>query len=155
MEALQLSGGLVGKGDGQNGPGGGGLQTAQVLDGLHIPPVGGVVLQGGQILRRHPLRDLRAVGAPAVLDQICNPVNKYGGFAAARSGQQQQGALCGQHGLLLLGVQVGEFPGDGPAAGGAETQFLFLIQHWLYHPFQSKVSGCLMALGLSRSWRLE
>jgi hypothetical protein len=36
---------------------------------------------------------------------------------------------------LLFGVQAGKVTGDGPAAGGAKAQFLFLVQHWFHHPF--------------------
>ena len=106
---LQLPGGLVGEGDGQNGPGGGGLQAAQAL----LPRLvlrgrgdfsGGVVLQKGQVVGGHPLGHLLAVRPPAVLHQVGDAVDEHGGLAAPRPGQQEEGPLGGQHRLLLLRV---------------------------------------------------
>ena len=106
---LQLPGGLVGEGDGQNGPGGGGLQAAQAL----LPRLvlrgrgdfsGGVVLQKGQVVGGHPLGHLLAVRSPSVLHQIGDSVDEHGGLAAPRPGQKEEGALGGQHRLLLLRV---------------------------------------------------
>ena len=127
---LQLPGGLVGKGDGQDGPGGGGVQAAQPLLACFIPQPGpGVFLQKGQIVLGGGLRHLLAVGAPAVLHQVGDAVDEDGGLAAPRPRQQEEGPLGGQGGLLLLRVQPGELPGDGPPAGLAESQLLFVIEH--------------------------
>ena len=127
---LQLTGSLVGEGDSQDGPGGGGLQAAQCLLPCPVSRAGGsILLQEAQVILRHPLRHLRAVGAPAVFHQVGDAVDEHGGLSTASPGQQQQRPLGGQHRPLLLRVQMGELPGDGPPAGLGKSQFLFLIQH--------------------------
>ena len=60
-------------------------------------------------------------------------MNEDGGLAAARPRQQQQRPLGGQSGLPLLRVEPGKIPGNGPPAGLAEAQFLFVVQH-MYTP---------------------
>ena len=54
--------------------------------------------------------DKGAVVGLAIADQVGNAVDQHGGFAAARAGQHQQGALGREHGLLLAAVHAGEVP---------------------------------------------
>ena len=117
---LQLPGGLVGEGDGDDGPGGGPVHGAQPLSPLPVlrGRIPGEALQEGQILVRGPLRHLPGVAAPAEGQQVVHPVNQHGGLAAARAGQQQKGPLRGQHGLLLGGVHMLVPLGDHRPAGG-------------------------------------
>ena len=130
---LQLPGGLVGKGDGQNGPGLGGVQAAQPLPPVpvlrgQLRPLG-AALQKGQVVGGDPLGDLRAVRAPAIAHQVGDAVDEHGGLSAARPGQQQQRPLGGEHRLLLLIVQPVKVPGDGLAAGGGKSNLLFVVKH--------------------------
>ena len=103
---FQLSGGLVGKGDGQDGPGGRRVQLTQ--PGSVLPPLlGGVVhiaTQEVQILFRGPVRHLGGVRAPSIADEVGHPVDEHRGLARASPRQQQQRALGGEHGLELLRV---------------------------------------------------
>ena len=128
---LQLPGGLVGEGDGDDGPGGGGVHRAQPVG---LKPalgggMGGVFGQEGQVVRRHPLRHLQAVRPPAIADEVGHPVDEHRGLARARPRQQQQGSLGGQHGLSLLGVEILVVLADDLPAEAAEFQFLFRRQH--------------------------
>ena len=128
---LQLPRRLVGKGDGQNGPGGGGLHLAQAHLALPLLPGGGpllgVPLEKGQVIRRHPVGHLGAVGAPPVPHQVGHPVDQHGGLAAAGPRQQQQRPLGGQRRLLLLGIQADKIPGDGRPAGLNKLKLLLVV----------------------------
>ncbi len=142
---LQLSGGLIGKGDGNDSPGGRRVHGAQLL---HPRPVLRVLgealragLQKGQVLLRRPARGLAAVRAPAIADEVGDAVDQHGGLAAARPGQQQQGPLGGQHRLALLRVEALELQGDGRPPGLAETQFLFTVQHGVDSSFSLLLGG--------------
>ena len=128
---LQLPGGLVGEGDGDDGPGGGGVQGAQPvgLEAFFFVGVGGVIPEKGQVVLCGPLGRLQAVRPPAVADEVGHPVDEHGGLARPRPRQQQQGPLGGQHGLLLLGVEVLVVLADDLPAEAAEFQCLFRRQH--------------------------
>ena len=134
---LQLPGGLVGEGDGDDGPGGGGLHGAQAIrpELFLRGRVGEVALQEGQILLRHPVGHLGGVGAPAIANEVGHPVDEHRGLAGACTGQQQQRALGTQHRLLLLLVQLGVIQGDSRPPGAAELQLLFMGQHGI-SPFR-------------------
>ena len=125
---LELPRGLVGEGDGDDGPGCGGLQGAEAA-GTHPVLRGGLRregLQKGQVLLPRPLGHLRAVGPPAEGQEVVHPVDEYRGLPAPRPGEEEQGALGGEHGLLLAGVQMPVAPGDHGAAGGGIALFKVL-----------------------------
>ena len=128
---LQLPGGLVGEGDGDDGPGGGGVQGAQPvgLEAFFFVGVGGVIPEKGQVVLCGPLGRLQAVRPPAVADEVGHPVDEHGGLARPRPRQQQQGPLGGQHGLLLLGVEGFIVLSDDLPTEAAEFQRLFRRQH--------------------------
>ena len=134
---LQLPGRLVCEGDGDDGPGHGGLQLTQPfrLRFAVGERVGGIGLQKGQVVLGHPAGHLVRVRAPAVFHQIGDAVDEHGGLAATRSGQQQQGAFRGQGGSALLRVQGGKVQLDDRPARPAKPQLLFLIQHVLTRSF--------------------
>ena len=119
---LQLPGGLVGKGDGDDGPGGGGLQGAQPVgpEPALFCGIGGVALQKGQIILGHPLGHLQAVRPTAIADEVGHPVDEYRSLARPGPGQQQQRPLGGQHGLALFRVQTRIVLADDLPAEAAE-----------------------------------
>ena len=116
---LQLSGGLVGKRDGDNRPGRGRFHGAQP-PGTH-PVVGGWVLrkflQKQQVLLGSLFRNKIRIAAPAEGQKVIHPVDQYCGLAAAGSGQQQQRPFRGQHRLLLPGVHPAVAAGNNRPAG--------------------------------------
>ncbi len=117
---LELTGGLVGKGDGDHRPGGRrlhGAQTPGPLPVLRLRPLR-EGLQEEEVLLPGPLRDLPAVAAPAEGEQVVHAVDEHGGLAAASPRQQEQRPLGGQHGLALAGVHARVAPGDDRLAGG-------------------------------------
>ena len=108
---LQLPRRLVGKGDGQDAPGGHRVQGRDALclfpapqQNFQLPFIG----PGGHFL---------AVSRPAVFQQIGNAVNQHRGLAAARPCQNQQRPFGGQHRLPLHGIQCREFLRDHCLAG--------------------------------------
>ena len=130
---FQLPGGLVGKGDGDDLPGHGGLQGAE-KSGPALVLLGGVQIFGilGQELEvgvGHIVGNLPAVGPSAVLQQVGDAVNKHRGLAAAGAGQQEEGTLGGEDTFQLAGVQIAEFPGDHAAAKGREGSLVLLRKH--------------------------
>ena len=88
---LQLSCGLVGKGDGNDVPGVGGLQGAEPVSPVQLLLAGllGKIFQECHILVPDKIRDFVSVRAPAVAQNIGNSVNEHRGLAAARTGKQQ------------------------------------------------------------------
>ena len=127
---LQLPGGLVGEGDGDDRPGDGGFHGAQP-HGLLPVLRGGLLrelLQKGQVLLGGPAGDLLAVAAPAEGDKVVHPVDEDGGLAASGPGQEQEGTLGGQHGLPLAGIHAGVPPGDDGPAGG-DVALLKILYH--------------------------
>ena len=124
---LQLVGGLIGKGDGQNLPRAGGLHGAEVLHQRTLLLVGlfGVILQKRRHVLRHRDGDIRTVAAPPVAQQIGHAVDKHRGLAGPGARQQQQRPLCGQHALLLARVQLLEVGGNGstPRRDKSSLQF--------------------------------
>ena len=94
---------LVGKGDGDNAPGGSRSYSAQCV-GMLLFVFGGGFAQGFQefhIRLCNLRRDFLAVAASAIAHKVGNAVNQHGGLAASGSCQQQQRAFGGKHGLLL------------------------------------------------------
>ena len=87
---LQLPGGFVGEGDGQNRPGGGGVQGAELAHAQAVGAAlgGDVVPQKEQIVTGDPGGAQGAVRAAAVGDEVGDAVDEHGGLAAARSRQQ-------------------------------------------------------------------
>ena len=92
---LELAGGFVREGDGEDAPGlhraqrriSCGLRPALLQQAEHL-----LVCIGGQLV---------AVGGAAVAEEVRDAVDQHRGLAAPGPGQDQQRALCGQHGLLL------------------------------------------------------
>ena len=126
---LQFSRRLVGKGDGDDLPGPGGVHGAEPVDTPHLVTVWPIreVLQKIQILLRGPVGDLVAVAAPAIGQQVIDPLDQHRGLAAARPRQQQEGPLGGHGPLTLHGVQSGQIPGDHRFPGGHIA--LFKVSH--------------------------
>ena len=95
---LELPGGLVGKGNGEDAP------------WLHRIPGGeasGLFPALPQNCKLRLVRvggDLVAVPRAAVFEQVCDSVNEHRGLAAARAREDQQRPLRRQHGLKLHGV---------------------------------------------------
>ena len=138
---FQLSRRLVSKGDGDDFPGLRHIQGAEPVDPAHLIGVRMLreMLQKVQICLRGPVRHLLTVTAPAVGQQIVNPLDQHGGLAAAGAGQQQQRPLGGHGSLPLHGVQPGQIPGDDRLPGGGVS--LFKVSHtvlrslWLFTLF--------------------
>ena len=119
---FQLPGGLVGKGDGHDPPGGAGGDGQpgpdHVGEGgvpLYIVPAGVLVLGGEE--------EVIAVVGPAVADDIGDAVDQHRGLAGARTGQHQQGALGGEHRLFLAVVHPGKVTLQHLAAQGGQVLF--------------------------------
>ena len=115
---LQLIGSLVGKGDGQHLPWSCRLYGAQVLDQrtLGLRGLVDVLLQEFHLILRNRQRDLIAIAAPAVTQQVGNPVDEHRGLAAAGTCQQQQRSLRCQHALSLFLIQMGVVRRNGTLA---------------------------------------
>ena len=127
---LQFSSGLVGKCNGQNGPGGGGIQAAQPFLPVLVPLSRlGVRLQKGQVFLGDKLWNLLTIRSPAIFHQICDPVDEHCGLAAPCPSQKEERPLGSQRRFLLFGVQPAKLPGDGPPAGFAESKLLIMVQH--------------------------
>ena len=122
---LHLVGGLVGKGDGDDVPGGGRLQSAQLIGSLRFLLGGRFAqpLQKQHIAFLHLAGNLPAVAAPTIAHEVCNAVNQHGGLAASGTGQQQQRPLRGKHGLLLHLVELRKPCGNILSSGGNESGF--------------------------------
>ena len=88
-----------------------------------------IVFQKCHILCGDFFRHLHAVRAPAVAHQVGHPVDEHRGLARTGSRQQQQGALGGQHRLLLLRVQRSVIEGNGIPPQAAEFLLLMMCQH--------------------------
>ena len=132
--AFELVGGLVGEGDGEDGPRRGGPERAQAL-GLQLH--GGILrfevrFEICKVLFGHVVRDLLRVGAFTEGDEVRNAVDEDRRFAAARAGQQQQRALCGQDALELHGVEILKARGDDRAAGGQKSGFKCLFHSFTF-----------------------
>ena len=132
--AFELVGGLVGERDGEDGPRRGGPERAQAL-GLQLH--GGILrfevrFEICKVLFGHVVRDLLRVGAFTEGDEVRNAVDEDRRFAAARAGQQQQRALCGQDALELHGVEILKARGDDRAAGGQKSGFKCLFHSFTF-----------------------
>ena len=75
-------------------------------------------LQKGQVILSSPFGDEIGVAAPAIGQQIVDPLNEHSGFSGPCAGQQQQRALRGHGGLALHGIQACQVPGDNGLSGG-------------------------------------
>ena len=132
--AFELVGGLVGERDGEDGPRRSGPERAQAL-GLQLH--GGILrfevrFEICKVLFGHVVRDLLRVGAFTEGDEVRNAVDEDRRFAAARTGQQQQRALCGQDALELHGVEILKARGDDRAAGGQKSGFKCLFHSFTF-----------------------
>ena len=85
-----------------------------------------------KVLFGHVVRDLLRVGAFTEGDEVRNAVDEDRRFAAARAGQQQQRALCGQDALELHGVEILKARGDDRAAGGQKSGFKCLFHSFTF-----------------------
>ena len=130
---LQFSRRLIGEGDGDDLPWPGGVHGTEPVDPANLVTVWPIreVLQKAQILLRGPVGDLVAVAAPAIGQQVVDPLDQHRGLAAARPRQQQEGSLGGHGPLTLHGVQPGQIPGDHRFPGGHIP--LFKISHTVLH----------------------
>ena len=126
---LQFSRRLIGEGDGDDLPWPGGVHGTEPVDPANLVTVWPIreVLQKVQILLRGPVGDLVAVAAPAIGQQVVDPLDQHRGLAAARPRQQQEGSLGGHGPLTLHGVQPGQIPGDHRFPGGHIP--LFKVSH--------------------------
>ena len=126
---LQLSGGLIGEGDGHDLPGGRSLLPAKLVCAIFVL---GAQHRRQMFQKFHiglgcsPGRGLGFVAA-AEADQIGDPVDEDRGLAAACTGQQQQGAFRGQGGGPLHGVQGGKLGFNISPPGGEKTFFKCMI----------------------------
>ena len=115
-----LGGGLVGKGDGQDAPGGN-PPAQQVGDrgGIDGPRALDRGPQGREVVRRHVggRRRIGVVLRPEE-DEVGDAVGDHAGLAAARPGQDEQRPLAVQHRLPLLLVEAGK---QGAAHRFAQT----------------------------------
>ena len=111
----------------------GGVHGTEPVDPANLVTVWPIreVLQKVQILLRDPVGDLVAVAAPAIGQQVVDPLDQHRGLAAARACQQQEGTLGGHGPLTLHGVQPGQIPGDHRFPGGHIP--LFKISHAVLH----------------------
>ena len=124
---FQLSGGLIGKGNGQNPPRGAGAyrQMAALLFGdggplLQISPAGSLLFFPAALIEPGAFISV----SPA--DQAGNAIHQHSGFPAAGAGQNQQGAVHMENRLLLAVVHPGkllfhDFP--------AQLQERFFLTH--------------------------
>ena len=126
---LQFSRRLIGEGDGDDLPWPGGVHGTEPVDPANLVTVWSIreVLQKVQILLRGPVGDLVAVAAPAIGQQVVDPLDQHRGLAAARPRQQQERSLGGHGPLTLHGVQPGQIPGDHRFPGGHIP--LFKVSH--------------------------
>ena len=125
---LQLVGGLVCEGDGQDLPWAGRLHSTEVLHqwALLLSFRCGscdVLLQECHGVLVHRYRDILTVAAPPVAQQVGHAVDKHRSLTGAGAGQQQQWSLRCQHALLLAGVQLLKISGDGSAPRRYESSF--------------------------------
>ena len=106
---FQLTGGLVGKGDGHDVPAPDGIlpqHSVQPRRGIGTGHDGSA--QGFHIVLRHlPGRPLGAVGR-AEADEVGDAVDQHGGLSAACTREDEQGAVGGEHRLPLHIVQASE-----------------------------------------------
>ena len=135
--AFQLSGGLVGEGDGDDVPGRGGVHPAEVQRPGRQLAGFGALLQIGHVLLAHPVGDLLALGGGPEPQQVGDPVDKYRGLAAAGPRQQQQRPLGGEDGLALPVVEPGKASGDQFVSGGQIPRSQFLCHSGLLGLFSS------------------
>lgn len=116
---LQLVGGLVGEGNGNDAPGQGRVHGAQPVHPCRIL-LGKGLLDGFQethVVLSNVGGDIIGIAAGAEADEVGNPVDEYRGLSAARTGQQEQRSLSGQRRLELHIVQIRKAPGNGIPPG--------------------------------------
>ena len=140
----QLPGGFVGEGDGHDVP------AADRASAEHpLQPGGGLGFiihrrpQRADVLGRHLPGGLPAAVGAAEPDQVGDPVDQHGGFAAARPRQDQEGALGGKDRPPLHLVQTAELLLDVCIPEGTKFcsqvcchsvyPFLFVNQITVYH----------------------
>ena len=114
---LELTGGLIREGDGEDPPG---LHRVQRGKARRLRPA---LLQQAQHLLVRAGRQLIAVGGAAVAEEVRDAVDEHRGLAAPGPGQDQQRALRRQHGLLLSFVQIFKIRADQRAARFQEALF--------------------------------
>ena len=110
---FQLSGGFIGKGNGQHIPRAGRGNAHQRHQGLRnrlAAHDGGAQLL--QITLRNRAADLFGAIGAAKTNDIGNAVDQNGGFAGACTCQDQQRAFGGKHSLLLHRVQLSKAGSD-------------------------------------------
>ena len=106
---LELVGGLVGEGDGDDAPGLHGLVRGEAARLVRGPG-----LQHCKVRLRCALRHLVRIRGAAIFEQICDPVYQHRGLAASSPCKNQQRAFRGEHGLPLHGVELCEIGLDDP-----------------------------------------
>ena len=94
---FQFIGGLVGKGNGNDAPGGGGTQGAKPVSPVPVKfgAVIGEIFQEFHIFFRDRIGNLVAVSGAAKAHDVGNAVDQNCGLTAAGTGQKQQGAVGG------------------------------------------------------------
>ena len=118
---LQLSGGLVGKGDGKDAPRRHRVQGRDALRRL------AAFAEDSQLLLVRVGGKFVAVPGLAVFQKIGNAVDEHRGFSAARARQDQQRAFRGHHSLDLHVIQMFKIGADHIAA--RLKVFLFKFSH--------------------------
>ena len=131
----QLSGGLIGKGDGDDVPGLYRLQGAQLVgpDPLIFTGIGREPFQETHIRFRYKIRNLLPLRAVAVAQKIGNPVDENGGFSGTGPGQKQQGPFRGEHRLPLHIVEHGKAAFDIVLPGRKKTHIQRIVHRSTCH----------------------
>ena len=117
---LQFPCRLVGEGDGDDLPGPGHIHGAEPVGPVDLKALRMLrkVLQELQVLRSRPFGDEAGVAAPAVGQQVVDPLDQDGGLAGAGACQQQQRSLGGHGSLALHGIQPPQIRRDDGFPGG-------------------------------------
>ena len=132
---LHLSGGLVGKGNGDDVPGVGRLQGAEPVCPVYLL-LGWVfrqVFQERHILVPDKVRNFCPFRAPAIAQNVGDSVDEHRGLAAAGTCQQQKRPLGGQHGLPLHIVEHGKAGGNVVPPSGQKSGIQFIIHRSTCH----------------------
>ena len=131
----QLSGGLIGKGDGDDVPGLYRLQGAQPVgpDPLVFAGIGREFLQKTYIRLRYEIRNLLPFRTVTVAQKIGNPVDENRGFSGTGPGQKQQGPFRGEHRLPLHIVEHGKAAFDIFLPGRKKTHIQRIVHRSTCH----------------------
>ena len=131
----QLSGGLIGKGDGDDVPGLYRLQGAQPVgpDPLVFAGIGREFLQKTYIRLRYEIRNLLPFRTVTVAQKIGNPVDENRGFSGTGPGQKQQGPFRGEHRLPLHIVEHGKAAFDIVLPGRKKTHIQRIVHRSTCH----------------------